>query len=151
MIYPGQGDAGASGGTRPYKVRLLGLRALCSDRYRLGFTLGFVLVVAGGIFIGGNVSWICRSLWVAALPILVFSWPSRIQFTSGAQFAGMDRHGLETWLSTHGYRREPRGWAPKLPRLLRFGSQLVRWEPRAIVGPYNELRRLRNMLNGHAA
>lgn len=131
-----------------YSIKVVGFRGQLSDRYRVLFVLALVILL-GSIcfFVVGPVGYAALIGGVAGMfPSLYLGAPAYMRIDRD-----VDRAVIDAYVSSQSYRKDPRGWVPKLPRALYFDSQIVRYGENEVFGPVMVLRRLQRLLrDSHA-
>lgn len=127
---------------------MAGFRDQLSDRYRVLFILALMVLLASiYLLVAGPVGHAALIGGVAGMfPSLYLGAPAHMQIDRD-----VDRAVIDAYVSSQSYRRDPRGWVPKLPRVLYFDSQIVRYGENEVFGPVMVLRRLQRLLrDSHA-
>jgi hypothetical protein len=119
------------------KIRLMSLRIILGDSYRLWsfITVYFILFcIYCRAAITGGVAGTFGSLW--------FGMPSRMQIPDHR-----DRLAVEDYLEKRAYRRNGDEWTHSLPRPFYFNSQKVRIQGHEVQGLIITLRKLQQLLD----
>ncbi len=125
-----------------YAIRIESLSRQLSDTPKLMFFLvlwalmGLAFLKGGGVWRAGAIGG-----FFGTLPSLRLGLAASIAVQGNADWSR-----AEQWLERTGHCRKGAAWAPPLPRLLYFNTQIVRYADGRIHGPLVLLRRLRKVL-----
>lgn len=129
----------------PYSIHALPWREQLRDTYRVLF---FPVALAVFAIATRYFHW----PWVVVIGAGAGMIPSyRLGTSSRMAIAPGDADLIDRWLAVRLHARDARGWAPKLPRIAYFDSQIVHYQGDAVIGPLITLRKLRKALRNEAS
>jgi hypothetical protein len=129
-----------------YEIHGMPLRQQLRGRYRVGFfaLLAGLVALACGLLhqvarVPAGSAAVLIGAYAGLLPSLWQGTPACMSVTVS------DLPRIDAWLARR-HVRDARGWVPRLPRMLYFDSQIVRYGAGCVVGPRITLRKLRSVL-----